>query len=577
MKEGKKELEKKAPIDKFRPSEKQRYVEASGKILAIHFDKIFGRPKQDPKYLKDLANISEFVVTKSAYVKILDFIAKYINYFMVKYDPENELACAYLRLKTIIEKSKIDREVLVPILDADGKPIIEEMTDEMGYPLINNVTGKQITRELKKKEVRQLPEINTIDDLVTLKNYIYETMFTPSICEKIRALVDDNYIEDVESDNAKYHRSEKVYLENLEFNNHHIIIMNRISFGIKMICPVLFHALYYRNIKIEKETLTKIDFYEPLFRLFQDDVDMFNKLYVYTRTNISIKHKYNLVIFSQRESMGEDIKTVVDDFLKNKIIQDIIIKFEFSGSVPKLIKVVINQQFKYFTQFKYQKDIIEISNDKDEEGLSGIDKMEMHRPKIDEGQIIYSDFNIEYSFRQIMEKFGDLVTDDEVQYYRKRVKPIDTVMQFVRDYWYPYFNQATDLENLGDKYWPLMIIMKKRLIADANRDPKSGEVYPDLFLPYVISGNLEGSFKQKAIRKENELREVKSSYVYTETMKRYRSINEYDEHYFDNLLSKMAFSRFTYVCYEDPRWNGEPIEVPVKTIFADILSILNDH
>ena len=60
-------------------------------------------------------------------------------------------------------------------------------------------------------------------------------------------------------------------------------------------------------------------------------------------------------------------------------------------------------------------------------------------------------------------------------------------------------------------------------------------------------------------------------------MKKYRSINEYDEHYFDNLLSKMAYSRFTYVCYEDPKWNGEPIEVPVKNIFADILSILNDH
>lgn len=577
MAQEKKKLEEKAPIDKFRPTERQRYVEASGKILVIHFEKIFGRPKQTPEYLKKLSEMDEFYITKGVCSRIVDFIAKYINYFMVKYDPENELAFAYLHLKAIIERNMVEKEISVPILDANGEPMMEEMLDDMGFPLINNVTGKVILRPLTKREVRRVPEINTIEDLVVLKKYIYENMFTPSICEKIRRLVDDNYIEDIESDNSKYRKSEKTYLENLEFNNHHMIIMNRISFGMKLIAPVLYHAFSHRNIKYSKPAMIACDFYEPLFKLFQDDVDMFNKLYVYTRTNISIKHKYNTVIFSQREVFGQDVKTVVDDFLKDKIINDIIVKFEFSGSVLKLIRTVINFQFKCLTQVRYSKDIVDISNDRDEEGLSGIDKMEMHRPKIDEGQIIYSDFNIEYSFNKIMDKYGDLVTDDEIRYYQKRVRPNDTVMQFVRYYWYPYFNQSTDLENLGDKYWPLMIIMKKRMIADANRDPKSGEVYPDLFLPYVISGNLEGSFKQKAIRKEKELKEVRSSYVYIETMKKYRSINEYDEHYFDNLLSKMAYSRFTYVCYEDPKWNGEPIEVPVKNIFADILSILNDH
>lgn len=573
----KKKLEEKAPIDKFRPTEKQRYVEASGKILMVHFEKIFGRPKQSPEYLKKLSDMNEFYITKGVCSKIVDFIAKYINYFMIKYDPDNELALAYLNLKSIIERNMIEKELAVPILDAKGEPMMEPILDEMGYPMYNNVTGKQLMRPLTKREVRKVPEISTVEDLPVLKKYVYENMFTPSICEKVRALVDDNYIEDIESDNTKYRKSEKTYLENLEFNNHHMIIMNRISFGMKMIAPVLYHALSHRNIKYNKSDIIACDFYEPLFELFQDDVDMFNKLYVYTRTNVSIKQKYNSVIFNQKQVFGVDVKTVVDEFLKDKIINDIIVKFEFSGGVLRLIRTVINFQFKCFTQVRYAKDIVEISNDRDEEGLSGMDKMEMHRPKIDEGQIIYSDCNINGTFNDIMKAYGDLVTDDEVRYYKKRVKPNDTVMQFVRDYWYPYFNQSTDLENLGDKYWPLMVIMKKRLIMDANRDPKSGEVYPDLFLPYVISGNLEGSFKQKAIRKENELKEIKSSYVYIETMKKYRSINEYDDHYFDNLLSKMAFSRFTYVCYEDPKWNGEPIEVPVKTIFADILSILNDH
>lgn len=570
----------KAPIDKFKPTERQKYVEASGKVLAIHFDKIFGRPKQDPKYIARLHSMSEFYINKVGCVNILDVIAKYINYFMIKYDPEDELALGYLHLKTVIERSMIERTFSIPILDVNGDPEKEVVTDSMGVPIINNTTGEVVYRNIVKKEIRKVPEISTVEDLRILKKYIYDHLFTASICEKIRRLVDDNYMEDVESDNNKYKKNDKTYLENLEFNNHHMLILNRISVGMKIICPVFYHALSHRNIKPTKEELNELDLYEPLFKLFQDDVDMFNKLYVYTRTNVSIKHKYNMVIFNQREVFGEDIKTVVDDFLKNKIINDIIIKFQFSGSVLKLIRTVINLQFTFITKVRYDKDIIEISNDRDEEGLSGMDKMEMHRPKIDEGQIIYSDFNVEYCVKEIMKKYGHLITDDEVIYYKRRVKPNDTVMQFVRDYWYSEFNQSTDLENLGEHYWPLMVIMKKRLIMDANREPsigKEGKVYRDLFLPYVISGNLEGSFKQKAIRKEKELNEVKSSYVYAETMKKYRSINEYDEHYFDNLLSKMAYSRFTYVCYENPEINGEPIDVPVKTIFADILSILNDH
>lgn len=571
------EKKEKPPIDRWKPTKKQTLVEASGKILAIYFDKIFGRPGQDQTYLEKLRSMNEFFINRSACVGIIDTIAKYINYFMVKYDPEDELALGYLNLKTIIERSMVDKEVTVPILDADGNPIVDPIMDIMGIPVIDPKTGEPLVKPRVKKEIRKVPEIDTIDDLPTLTKYIYEHLFTPTICEKIRMLVDDNWIEDVESGNTRYKKSNKTYLENLEFNNHHIIILNRISFGMKLIAPVLYHALSHRNIKLGKDDLTVYNVFSPLFPLFQDDVDMYNKLYVYARTNVSIQQKYNSTIFAQREVFGDDTKTVVDNILKNRVISDIIIKYKFDGSILSLNRTVLKQQLSYVIMQQYNKDIVEISNDRDEEGLSGIDKMEMHRPKIDEGQIIYSEYNIKHSVANIFKEYGHMITEDEVRYYMKRVKPIDTVMQLVRAYWYPYINESIDLENLGDYYWPLMLIMKKRLIADANRDPFTTEVYEDLFLPYVISGNLEGQFKQKTIRKEKELSEIKSSYLYAETMKKFKSINEYDDTFFNNLLSKMSSSRFTYIVYENPEYNGKTIDVPCKTVFTEILSVINDH
>ena len=84
MAQEKKKLEEKAPIDKFRPTERQRYVEASGKILVIHFEKIFGRPKQTPEYLKKLSEMDEFYITKGVCSRIVDFHCKVYQLFYDK-------------------------------------------------------------------------------------------------------------------------------------------------------------------------------------------------------------------------------------------------------------------------------------------------------------------------------------------------------------------------------------------------------------------------------------------------------------------------------------------------------------
>ena len=90
MAQEKKKLEEKAPIDKFRPTERQRYVEASGKILVIHFEKIFGRPKQTPEYLKKLSEMDEFYITKGVCSRIVDFIVLDDAVILVAYEiPES--------------------------------------------------------------------------------------------------------------------------------------------------------------------------------------------------------------------------------------------------------------------------------------------------------------------------------------------------------------------------------------------------------------------------------------------------------------------------------------------------------
>ena len=244
-------------------------VEQDGKIFVCHFDKIFDKPN-----LKPLCN---FIINKSSYINQLPIITRYINFFMNCYDSENDLATAYLKIKYAIDKEKK--------FNAENK-----------------------------------------DALIDL---IYEILFTPRMCEKITKMVEENYLDDIEKgdEDGKYKKGNKDYLESLEFTNEHIKILLRISFGIKIMSPILFHYLTINNInKLDKDSDLIYQFYKGLFPLFQGDCDMFNKLFVYCKTKVLDSAAHNSRIFEQREIFGVDIFSVINKFVRKVIISENMVK-----------------------------------------------------------------------------------------------------------------------------------------------------------------------------------------------------------------------------------------------------------
>ena len=142
----------------------------------------------------------------------------------------------------------------------------------------------EIQRYALDKE-RKFNETNT-EALIDL---IYEIMFTDRLCEKITRMVEENYLDDIEKgdESGKYKKNNKEYLESLEFTNEHIKILLRISFGIKIMSPVLFHYLTLNNMnKLDKDSDLIYKFYERLFPLFSGNCDMFNKLFVYVKFSV---------------------------------------------------------------------------------------------------------------------------------------------------------------------------------------------------------------------------------------------------------------------------------------------------
>lgn len=262
------ELAKKAKlkpdISKWKPTPEQILIEEDNKIFIVHFEKFFKDPKA--------AQFNRFIVDKTSYTNQLETIVKYVNYFMNKYDAENDLAIGYYKLKVEMDKYHM-------------------FTEE------------------------------NLDEFIDL---LYSLLFHDRMVQKITQLVEDNYLDDIESNDTdgKYKVYSKQYLESLEFTNEHVKILHRISFAQKIMVPVILHYVHINVIKLDRDSEFLYKFFERAFPLFQGDVDIYNKLFIYIKTKVLDNRVHNPRIYGQREIMGVDDYHVMRNFMRKVIISE---------------------------------------------------------------------------------------------------------------------------------------------------------------------------------------------------------------------------------------------------------------
>lgn len=274
-KEPKEILPPKPKIVQWVPEKEDLIAAYDGRMFYLKFENVV-KSENDKVAVYD-----NFFIRKSSYEKQLDVIVRYINFFIKFYDPDNEMIANYLAIKFALDR--------------------DNMFDE-----------------------------NTSDQLISL---IYELFFTDTIIEKINRLVEDNYLDDIEStdDSKKYAKKEKKHLESLEFTNQHIKILLRISFGMKCIAPIMLHYVYKYNIKLDRDSDLIFNFYRRLFDIFTDPgVSMYNKLFTYVKAKVLESKSHNSSIFDQRDILGVDEYTVISQFLRKVLISENIVKYKFN-------------------------------------------------------------------------------------------------------------------------------------------------------------------------------------------------------------------------------------------------------
>ena len=325
-------------IETEQPDE-DRVFSHQGKVVYVDFGTIFGRPNLDSCLSKFLINYKE------SYYNQLPDITNSINYFIKFYDTDRELLTSYLHIKYLLDLKK--------------------------------------TKKLKR------------DGFIKL---ILDMLYTPTLKEKITKLVDDNYVIDLtpkETGTSK----RKVYPEEQRFEIRHAKVLMRVSIAIRILIPLLMH--YITLFKDKKECENLHLYYLPLFEVFGDGIDMVSKLYYIILKKVEASSKHDAPIHGKQEALGESTITLTENLLYKNIIIDTVFRYKFNGNIISFNTVLLNQQLYYFSNGDLSVDHNLIGIEKDSEGLSGLDKMEIYTTKIDEFQTIFSKINIDDTVNRI--------------------------------------------------------------------------------------------------------------------------------------------------------------------------------
>jgi len=522
-----------APINKWRPqSPDELFLTSEARKCIIEFDKIFNVPK--------LGKYNIFVVRKDSYSTKLPIFCHYINYFLNKYDTEHELLAAYMNIKFAIDNEEGE-------IHFEGNDQFQQFVD-----------------------------------------YTYDVIMTKSITDKVSKLVEDNYTDDIESgNNSKYASKEKMYLESLEFTNEHVKTLYKISFCIKILTPVIFHYCAKNNVDTSKNSNNLFKAFKQLFVIFSSTCNMYNKLYVYVKTKVMENKSNNDKIYQQREIFGIDETSVIDKFLRRIIISDNLVKLEFCKEVKAkdnssdsfesaqnptgFIKTVIKYQLTYFLKEQHPKTLTEITYERNADGLSGVDVLEMSADKLDESEPILADYAVENEIDRMLKMYDIEISDDELNYYVKNfnIQNIhkDLILSVLAS------KLGSFVKTLGIRrisFIKLALLLKKKILKDSGIDDPSNFSYK-VFLPYILTGNVKEKINTRLIRNAEFREDCKNSYIISDLLdNQYKYLEEIEPDKILTFLSTINNTVFTYCCYENQEILGEVI-VTNKNTIADEL------
>jgi hypothetical protein len=331
--------------------------------------------------------------------------------------------------------------------------------------------------------------------------------------------------------------------------------------------PVVMH--YITVIKGKKEVQNLFYYYKPLFKIVKEkeNVNLYAKLFHSIGVKTNFNESKNPVIWNKYAANSIDTVSYTEELLNKNITVDNISKFIFNKNIISFNSTIIKTQLGYCCTRNFGITMREISTEKDNDGLSYLDKLEMDSVKIDENKILLSHVNIRSTIKNIKKHLNIKITERERKFYSRNMKVNKVSKNLVFYHYAKIFNGFSDLNHikLGD-YIDLMILMKRRLAFN-------GYTY----LSQMISANIVGRVNNRMIHNNRVIDRIRKSKTYQSMVEnKYPMLKEAGkEDLILGILSTLINTDFTFCDYDEPEKTGYPIYIDYDALAQEFLDFVN--
>lgn len=249
----------------------------------------------------------------------------------------------------------------------------------------------------------------------------------------------------------------------------------------------------------------------------------------------------------------------------------------FNENIIGFNKTVIKYQLMYFLKDQYETTLIEVTNAKNSDGLSGVDKMAMNLSKVDEGVVTMAEINISKTIDMIRKIIDVPITEEELDYYDKYADPSPIQIQLVNLYYTKFFGTYRDLTLLPRReYLTLSLILKKKLLIENGYEIEDQtKVRKATVLPYILTGKLEDKVNTRIIRNNKFVSKIEESYLYQHLIQnKYKYLEQIRPKFIIQLLSSFINTKFSYITYENEELLGKEIKYSDDKIGDELLFFL---
>lgn len=439
---------------------------------------------------------------KQAYYSNWDFIIPYINKFVEVYDYDSELIMCYMRMKFLIDR--------------------------------------------KKKYMKE----TFIDDL-------YEMFCSETMVEKIGNMTRDYY------GKVKLRARKEYKHKGIQFTDEHGFIILSSAICIKLMIPVVTHYIATNGINKTDDFLFYT--FSKVLKIFESANNMQNKLYELVLSKLKKTEKRDALHWQHVEIDGKDLDYETETMF-GRLLTDIIYKCSFSGNIAAFLSASINKNINWMLKAKFDKNNFAISDKKNEDGLSDLDKIEMNMSKFDESLICAGEINAVQVIKQLKEKFHVHWTKKELYWYMDNFNADALQEKMINNIYGKYFKSVTSIRSsVGRKNYTKLVLILRHMLKHMGFD----------LIQFIFTSDIHYNPNVRKIPKK-EMNDILNSELFNDILEKYSICKDiiFNEKFFHS-LNEILNADVRLIMY-DNEYNGKKLINNRKKIIEEYLRVIRD-